>query len=108
VEEHVYEQRFTTIDLATIRVTQVSPADLYVYEYDWSPDGKSVAVIAAHGAGDANWYKAQLHRLAIGSGDIKSIYQPPLQIAVPRWSPDGKAIAFIGRLMREEGHIGGG
>jgi Tol biopolymer transport system component len=65
VEEHVYEQRFTTIDLATNRVAQVSPADLYVYEYDWSPDGKS-AVIAAHGAGDANWCKAQLHRLAIG------------------------------------------
>jgi dipeptidyl aminopeptidase/acylaminoacyl peptidase len=107
VEEHVFEQRLTTVDLTTNRIAQVSPADLYVYEYDWSPDGKSVAIIAAHGAGDANWYKAQLYTLAIGSGEIKSIYQPPLQIAVPRWSPDGKTIALIGGLMSDEGQIGG-
>jgi dipeptidyl aminopeptidase/acylaminoacyl peptidase len=107
VEEHAYEQRIATVDLATRRLRQVSPADLYVYEYDWSPDAKSLALIAAHGAGDANWYQAQAYTLTIESGEIKSIYQSSLQIAVPRWSPDGRTIAFIGGLMSDEGQVGG-
>ena len=49
----IYEQRLTTVDVATGRVRQLSPADLYVYEYDWSPDGKKFVMTAAHGAGDA-------------------------------------------------------
>ena len=107
IEEHVYEQRLAIVDLSNGKVSQISPADLYVYEYDWSPDGRTVAMIAAHGAGDANWYKAQLYTLPIGSGEIRSTYQPPLQIAVPRWSPDGSWIAFIAGLMSDEGQIGG-
>jgi dipeptidyl aminopeptidase/acylaminoacyl peptidase len=107
IEERVYEQRLATVEVASGRVRQVSPADLYVYEYDWSPDGKSFAAIAAHGAGDANWYVAELYTIDAASRDTKSIYRPPLQIAVPRWSPNGKSIAFIGGLMSDEGSTGG-
>jgi len=39
---------------------------MYVYEYDWSPDGARFAVIAAHGNGDNNWYIAQLYTLDAG------------------------------------------
>ncbi len=46
----------------------VSPADLYVYEYDWSPDGKQCVLIAAHGSGDNNWYIAAALRADAGVG----------------------------------------
>jgi dipeptidyl aminopeptidase/acylaminoacyl peptidase len=64
---------------------------------------------AAHGAGDANWYIAQLYAIDVASGKVKSLYTPPvdMQIAVPRWSPDGENIAFIGGLMSDEGNTGG-
>ena len=107
IEQRVYEQRLTTVDAASGQVRQVSPADLYIYEYDWSPDGKSFVATAAHGAGDANWWVAQLCTIDIASGEIKFIYKPPLQIAQPRWSPDGKTIAFIGGIMSDEGSTGG-
>jgi dipeptidyl aminopeptidase/acylaminoacyl peptidase len=107
IDQKVYEQRLTTVDLASGKVRQLSPADMYVYQYDWSPDGKSFAAIAAHGSGDSNWYIAQLHTLNADGGGMKTIYKPDLQIAVPRWSPDGKSIAFIGGLMSDEGSIGG-
>ena len=103
----IYEQRLTVADLATGTIRQLSPADLYVYEFDWSPDGKSLVAIAAHGAGDDNWYIAQLYTFALASGEMKPVYKPPLQIAVPRWSPDGKSIAFIAGLMSDEGSTGG-
>ena len=47
-------------------VRQVSPTDMYVYEYDWSPDGGSFAATAAHGEGDDNWWIAQLYTDARG------------------------------------------
>jgi dipeptidyl aminopeptidase/acylaminoacyl peptidase len=107
IEEQVFEQRVAIIDLKTGGMRQVSPADHYVYEHDWSPDSKNLAIIAAQGSGDNNWYIAQLFTLNVALGKAKSILKPDMQIAVPRWSPDGKSIAFIGGLMSDEGSNGG-
>src|SRR5215471_6861017 len=107
IESKVYEQRLTTVDAATGRVKQVTPADLYIYEYYWSPDGKSFVATGAHGSGDNNWWVAELYIISISTGETKSILKPPVQMAVPRWSPDGRSIAFIGGLMSDEGVTGG-
>ena len=107
IEEHIEEQRLGVLDLQTGKTRLLSPADLYVYEYDWSPDSKSLAAIAAHGAGDNNWYIAQLYTLAVASAELKAIWKPGMQIAVPRWSPDGTTIALVAGLMSDEGVVGG-
>ncbi len=107
IDQKVYEQRLAIVDLGSGKVRQLSPPDMYVYQYDWSPDGKSFAAIAAHGAGDSNWYIAELYTLSAENGELTPVHKPSLQIAVPRWSPDGKTIAFIGGLMSDEGSIGG-
>jgi dipeptidyl aminopeptidase/acylaminoacyl peptidase len=93
---------------------QVTPADLHVYEFDWSEDSKNLAYIAADPPGENNWWVAKLYTQAL-DGAPKAILAPAevsgplhgLQIAVPRWSPDGKAIAFIGGLMSDQGSTGG-
>jgi len=46
VDSKVYEQRLTTVEVASGAVRQLSPPDMYVYEYDWSPDSKDFALIA--------------------------------------------------------------
>jgi dipeptidyl aminopeptidase/acylaminoacyl peptidase len=107
IEQHIYEQRLTTVEVASGQVRQVSRGDLYIYEYDWSPDGKSFVATAAHGAGDANWWTAQLCTIAIPTGEVSFIYKPRLQIAQPRWSPDGRTVAFIQGIMSDEGSTGG-
>ena len=107
IAEKVYEQRLAVVDVASGKVRQLSAPDMYVYEYDWSPDGKSFAVLAAHGAGDPNWYVAQLYTLSAEGGALQPVYKPHWQIAAPRWSPDGKSIAFIEGLMSDEGYTGG-
>jgi len=107
IGEKIYEQRLATIDLATNTVTQVTPGDMYIYEYDWTPDGQSWVATAAHGNGDANWYIARLYRIDAPSGEMHEIYAPKLQIAEPRVSPDGKNVAFIEGLMSDEGSTGG-
>jgi dipeptidyl aminopeptidase/acylaminoacyl peptidase len=107
IESKIYEQRVTLVNPASGMVRQLSPADMYVYEYDWAPDGKGFAVIAAHGAGDPNWWVAQLYTLNVMTKELRSIYKPSLQIAVPRWSPDGKNVAVIEGLMSDAGSTGG-
>src|ERR1700722_3151278 len=107
IADDIHEQRLTLIDEKTGAVRQLSPLDLNVYEYDWSPDGGQLVVTAAHGAGDDNWYIAQLAIVDIATAATETILKPPMQIAYPRWSPDGSTIAFIGGLMSDEGSVGG-
>jgi len=109
IESKFYEQRLTLVDAASGAIRQLSPPDLYIYEYDWSADGKRFAATAAPGDGDNNWWIAQLYTIEAAGGDTQSIYKPPVQqqIAAPRWTPDGQSIVFIGGLMSDEGSTGG-
>ena len=107
VDEKIFEQRITVIDLQTKKLAQITPGDVYVYEYDWTPDSQSWAVTAAHGSGDNNWWIARLYLVDAASGRMREIYKPKWQIADPHVSPDGTLVAFIEGLMSDEGLTGG-
>ena len=101
------EQRIAIVDLNTRAVREVSPANMFVYDYDWSPDGQSFAAEAVEGSGTNNYWIAQLYIVRADTGKTTSIWKPPLQLAGPRWSPDGKSIAVIHGIMSDEGQTGG-
>ncbi|MBV9718011.1 MAG: S9 family peptidase [Candidatus Eremiobacteraeota bacterium] len=103
----VDEQRAATIDVRTGRIRLLTPADTYVYEYDWSPDGKQLAVTYAKGNGDNNWWVARLARVELATGAMHDLLAPSFQINDPRWSPDGSNIAIIGGIMSDFGSTGG-
>jgi dipeptidyl aminopeptidase/acylaminoacyl peptidase len=107
VEETIHEQRLALVDAHTGTARQISPADTYVYEYDWSPEGARIVYTAAKGSGDNNWWIAELYTIATATREVRHVYKPDMQIAAPRWSKDGKRIAFIGGLMSDEGSTGG-
>src|SRR5438034_8562755 len=107
VDAAIHNQRIAVLDVGTELLRQVSPPDLHIYDFDWSPDDKRFVATAAPGPGDNNWWIAKIYAIDIAKGDATSIYKPSLQVAVPRWSPDGKSIAFIEGLMSDEGFHGG-
>ena len=107
IDTAIHNQRIAVLDVVSSQVRQVSPTDLHIYDYDWSPDDKTFVTTAAPGPGDNNWWIAQIYTTDIAKGDAKSIYKPSLQVAIPRWSPDSKSIVFIEGLMSDEGFHGG-
>lgn len=103
------EQRIAVIALddpaAPLRT--VSPADTFVYEYDWTPDGGGFVVTAAKGDGDNNWWIAELDHVDLVSGALSRIAAPKDQMNYPRVAPDGKTVAYIGGIMSDFGSVGG-
>lgn len=100
-------QRLALVPAAGGELRLVSPGDTYVYEYDWTPDGKGFAVTSAKGNGDNNWWIATLGHVDAASGALRVIAAPKMQMNIPRVAPDGKSVAFIGGLMSDFGSIGG-
>src|SRR3954469_3802345 len=107
IDTAIHNQRIAVLDVASGQLRQVSPQDLHIYDYDWSPNDNAFVATAAPGPGDNNWWIAPIYTIDIPKGNAQSIYKPSLEVAVPRWSPDGKAIAFIEGIMSDEGFHGG-
>jgi dipeptidyl aminopeptidase/acylaminoacyl peptidase len=101
------EQRIAVIPLSGGELRPITPPDRYVYEYDWTPDGRGFVMTSAPGNGDNNWWVATLDRVDIASGALTRIAAPPMQLNFPRVSPDGRTVAFIGGLMSDFGSVGG-
>jgi dipeptidyl aminopeptidase/acylaminoacyl peptidase len=102
------EQRIGIISGGLIR--WASPPDLYVYEYDWLPDGGGFVGTAAPGDGDAHWWSAKLYAFDAARAAARLLYAPSSprqQIAQPKVSPDGKSVSFIGGLMSDFVNPGG-
>jgi dipeptidyl aminopeptidase/acylaminoacyl peptidase len=107
-------QRVAAVDPASGQIRELTPANLHVYEFDWSPDSQKLAYIAAPPPGENNWWVAKLYTQPL-TGQPEFLLDPALasgplhglQLAVPRWSPNGSQIGFIGGLMSDQGSTGG-
>ena len=107
VAEQEDEQRIALVSSSGGEVKLVSPADTFIYEYDWTPDGKGFVVTSAKGNGDNNWWIATLGHVELATGKLRVLAAPKMQMNMPHVSPDGRTVAFIGGLMSDFGSVGG-
>lgn len=101
------EQRIAIVDPLGGSMRPISPADTFIYEYDWTPDGNGFVATAAKGNGDNEWWVAHLEYIDARTGATRVIAAPNMQMDLPRVSPDGKTVAFVGGLMSDFGSVGG-
>ena len=101
IKRDTVPETIVLVDPVRGEVKHVGPADLNIYEYDWSPDGKHIAATGATGDGNDNWWIAKLFRIDVEQDTTTPLVTPALQIASPVWAPDGKSIAFLGGLMSD-------
>ena len=101
------EQRIAVLPAKGGSLRYVSPADTFIYEYDWTPDGRGFVATAARGNGDNNWWVAKLEAVDLATGSTRVVAAPKMQMNAPKVSPDGRTVAFIGGLMSDFGSVGG-
>ena len=99
-------QRIVTVPALGGEPKAISPANLWVYDFDWRSDTRGFVGMAAEGDADNQWYYAKLLDIS-ADGKTRPITLPTMQIARPRVSADGRKLAVIGGLMSDEGVEGG-
>ena len=63
-EDHIEIQRVAAVAAGTSQPAApalLTPPNLHVFEFDWSPDSQSLAFIAADPPGENNWWVAKLY-----------------------------------------------
>src|SRR5262249_13763828 len=73
IDTAVHNQRIAVLDVASGQLRQVSPENLHIYDFDWSPGDKQFVATAAPGPGDNNWWIAQIYTIDIAKGNATSI-----------------------------------
>lgn len=99
--------RVWLLETSTCETHPVTPADLNVYEYALSPNGKLLVLVAAREATNEAWYSAQLYVTEIESGATHHVCTMSCQIGVPSFSPDSQQIAFIADVLSDQGAVAG-
>ena len=85
-EDRVEVQR---VALVPAGVTQpaapvfVTPPNLHVFEFDWSPDSKALAYIATDPPGEDNWWVARLYTQSVGAQTIHAPRVPQVLLLRP-------------------------
>ncbi len=107
IASKTYEQRLAILNVATGLARSISPADMYVYEFDWSPDSKNLVYLAAPGDGDDNWYIAELYAIDAESGAARHVFKPSTPGGqcemVARWQDDRVHRRLDERRRRDRG-----
>jgi dipeptidyl aminopeptidase/acylaminoacyl peptidase len=104
------EQRIAVVPIGGGEVSFITPEDTFIYEYDWTPDGKGFIGTAAKGDGDNNWWLAELDAFDLTQGAPRQIAGPDTakyQMSMPRMAPDGRRAVFVGGIMSDFGPLGG-
>ena len=67
-EDGVEIQRVYAVEVSSAVGRWVTPENLHVYEFTWSPDSGYVAYVGANPPGENNWWIAKLYRQGVGLG----------------------------------------
>ncbi len=70
-EDHIEVQRVAAVSAGAsqpVAPVFLTPPNLHVFEFDWSPDSKSLAYIAADPPGENNWWVAKLYTQSVSVG----------------------------------------
>lgn len=100
-------RRLWTVAVNSDQPAPVTPANITVWEYAWSPDGQHFAVYFTSGANETDWYRGQVGIVPAEGGAVRRLTDLTCQAAALAWSPDSSRIAYISGEWSDRGQVGG-
>lgn len=85
----------------------LTPANVTIWEYAWSPDGQQIAVYYSTGPDETDWYSGQIGIVPAGGGAVRQISSLSGQANSLSWSPDSTRIAYVTGNWSDRGLVGG-
>ncbi len=85
----------------------VTPHNLTIWEYAWSPDGQHFAVYCSDGPDVTDWYRGQVGIVDACGGAVRQVTQLSRQAGALAWSPDSARIAYVSGEWSDPGIVGG-
>ena len=82
-------------DLAGGAPRAVSAAKHFPANFDWSPDGNTIAYAASLTAAFSSQFHTKIYAVPTKGGEPRLIVDRDSMNVQPRWSPDGQHIAFV-------------
>ena len=85
----------------------VTPPDVTIWEYAWSPQSDRLAVFYSAGPDETHYYLGQLGVVAADGGAVRQLGHLTRQAAALTWSPDGTRIGYVSGEWSDRGIVGG-
>jgi dipeptidyl aminopeptidase/acylaminoacyl peptidase len=103
--DHSYRQLFT-LDVAealkspVLGIQRTKGGERSVGDFDWSPDGATIAFSATTTPDLIQGTTADIYLLKLADGSVTPLVRQPGPDTNPTWSPDGRSIAFSSQMGR--------
>ena len=107
VNERERHLRLWTIRPESDTPEPVSPPDVTIWHYAWSPDNRQFAVYYSTGPSESDWYRGQIGILEASDQAIRRISTLSRQAGVLTWSRDGQRIYYVSGAWSDRPLVGG-
>nr|BBH86492.1 peptidase [Thermosporothrix sp. COM3] len=81
----------------------ITPPNVTVFEYVWSPDSKQVALYYSHGSDYTDWYNSEIGVVPANGGSVRQLTLLQWQARALAWSPDSTRIAYLSGRWSDPG-----
>ena len=94
VDKNIKHIHLYLADVADGTVRKLTSGDFSIFNFDWSPDGSTIAYARGPRPGLDGQYLTDIYALSLADGATRPIIERPGIDYYPVYSPDGKSIAF--------------
>jgi dipeptidyl aminopeptidase/acylaminoacyl peptidase len=107
VNEEEHHARLWTLSPASDTPEPVSPPNVTIWYYAWSPDTRQIAVYYSMGPHESDWYRGQIGLMEASGGALRQISNLTRQAGAISWSRDSQSIYYVSGAWSDRPLVGG-
>jgi dipeptidyl aminopeptidase/acylaminoacyl peptidase len=107
VDEPLRHQRLWTVRHDYDTPEPITPPDVTVWSYAWSPDSNQIAAFYSAGPGETDWFGGQIGIVPASGGAIRQLSKLTRQAGAFAWSRGGSQLYYVSGEWSDRPLVGG-